>query len=344
MLLAHGARVDSTESNYGETALMWAAAENHPDAARLLIEHGAEVNARSTPLEYSKDRFGSEGAWRLIPALRGDRIALMGMALKRLKAGYSKGQAGRCSCRFHSDRDLDGTIALVLAIINAHYDTAADSCCWIKARIRTSSRDSAGMAALYAAVDMSTLGEVYGRPSRTFSDESDALDLMKALVRHGAKVNAQLRISAFLLAHILGDGNLGEGSTLADAGFRGTPMRSRCVSCWQDGLTLPPQKTGLLPGAGSGAKITALGVRFAGEYADGIVLAGGREGSRRGTRDCAKSPASDAGDTASALCGICVRRGGAGACRQRVYRTRRIGRDEPGFDMALPVWRGAGRW
>ena len=40
---------------------MWAASENHPAAAKLLIEHGAEVNARTTELTYAKDRFGLEG-------------------------------------------------------------------------------------------------------------------------------------------------------------------------------------------------------------------------------------------------------------------------------------------
>jgi ankyrin repeat protein len=47
MLLAGGADLNLTESKYGQTALMWAAAEKHPAITRLLIENGADVSARS---------------------------------------------------------------------------------------------------------------------------------------------------------------------------------------------------------------------------------------------------------------------------------------------------------
>ncbi len=47
VLLAHGAPVDARESWRGQTALMWAAAQNHPAMVRELLAHGADVNARS---------------------------------------------------------------------------------------------------------------------------------------------------------------------------------------------------------------------------------------------------------------------------------------------------------
>ena len=46
--------------------------------------------------------------------------------------------------------------------------------------------DTTGMAALYAAVDMNTLGEVYGHPARPNSSKVTALDLMQVLLEHGA--------------------------------------------------------------------------------------------------------------------------------------------------------------
>lgn len=204
-LLDHGANVAARESSYGETALMWAASENHADAARMLIQHGADVNARSNPLEYSKDRFGLEGVLTILP--HGHWTALMYAARQGSLA------VARVLAEAHADLNLtdpDGSTALELAIINAHYDTAV---ALVDAGADPNIADSAGMAALYAAVDMNTLGEVYGRPSRTFSDESNALDLMKVLLRHGAKVNAQLRTPTLYRAHTPGDGNLGEGST-----------------------------------------------------------------------------------------------------------------------------------
>ncbi len=204
-LLAHGADVKARETSYGETALMWAAAENHPDAAKVLIDHGADVNGRSNPLEYSKDRFGLEGVMTILP--HGSWTALMYAARQGSLA------AARVLADAHADLNLtdpDGTTALVLAIINAHYDTAV---MLLDKGADPNIADSAGMAALYAAADMSTLGEVYGRPSRTFSDESNAIDLMKILLRHGAQVNAQLRTPTLYRAHTPGDGNLGQGST-----------------------------------------------------------------------------------------------------------------------------------
>jgi ankyrin repeat protein len=47
MLIAGGADLNLTESKYGQTALMWAAAEKYPAVTKLLIEHGADVSARS---------------------------------------------------------------------------------------------------------------------------------------------------------------------------------------------------------------------------------------------------------------------------------------------------------
>ena len=50
-LLAAGADVNARERWFGETALMWAAAENHADAVRALVEAGADdqraLDARS---------------------------------------------------------------------------------------------------------------------------------------------------------------------------------------------------------------------------------------------------------------------------------------------------------
>ena len=53
LLLERGAVVDAREERLGETALMWAVAEDHPEAAKLLIAHGANVNAVTTDLKYT---------------------------------------------------------------------------------------------------------------------------------------------------------------------------------------------------------------------------------------------------------------------------------------------------
>ena len=48
VLLDHGAAVNAAEARRGTTALMWAAANERPDAVRRLVERGADVSARST--------------------------------------------------------------------------------------------------------------------------------------------------------------------------------------------------------------------------------------------------------------------------------------------------------
>ena len=46
-LIAAGDDVNLAEARKGQTALMWAAAEGHPDVVQLLIDNKAEVNAKS---------------------------------------------------------------------------------------------------------------------------------------------------------------------------------------------------------------------------------------------------------------------------------------------------------
>jgi uncharacterized protein len=69
------------------------------------------------------------------------------------------------------------------------------------------------MAALYAAVDMNTLGEVYGRPARKSTSQVSALELMKVLIAHGADPNAQLKSNTLQRAHTPGEPLLGAMTT-----------------------------------------------------------------------------------------------------------------------------------
>src|SRR5262245_60280357 len=104
----------------------------------------------------------------------------------------------------------DGATALLLAIINSHYDTAA---VLLENGADPNIGDSAGMAALYAAVDMNTLIEIYGRPPRKTMDRLSALDLIRKLLESGANPNATLKTPTLQRAHTPGDRNLGEGAT-----------------------------------------------------------------------------------------------------------------------------------
>src|SRR5581483_995014 len=61
LLVARGAKVNEREPSRGQTALMWAAAERHPDVVRVLIENGAEVAARTRVRRMVVNRGGPNG-------------------------------------------------------------------------------------------------------------------------------------------------------------------------------------------------------------------------------------------------------------------------------------------
>ena len=73
----------------------------------------------------------------------------------------------------------------MLAIMNAHFDTAA---VLIDKGADPNVTDSTGMTALYVAVDMHTLGPMMSRPSPKLVDKIDAADVVKLLLAHGANL------------------------------------------------------------------------------------------------------------------------------------------------------------
>jgi ankyrin repeat protein len=72
LLLARGADVNAKEARGGQSALMWAVAENHPDIVRALVEGGADVRARSsggfTPLLFAAQQGDVDSARILLDA------------------------------------------------------------------------------------------------------------------------------------------------------------------------------------------------------------------------------------------------------------------------------------
>lgn len=260
MLLDRGGEdVNARESSYGETALMWAVSENHPAAAKLLIEHGADINARSTKMNYDQDRFGLEGVITVLP--HGYWTPLMYAARQGSSA------AARVLAESGASLDLtdpDGTSALILAIINSHFDTAA---LLLAKGADPNLADSTGMTPLYATVDVNTLGEVYGRPAQhQTSGDISGLDLMRLLLKAHANPNALLKSAALYRAHTPGEPALGAGATpLMRAAKNGdaAAMRLLLENGADPELASRNHTTALMMAAGQGR---GLGV-FAKDYA-----------------------------------------------------------------------------
>ena len=76
LLIDRGADVNARETWHGETAVMWAAAEDHPEVVSLLASRGADLNLRSTVPEFPKVKV--DAATMVFTALpRGGLTALM---------------------------------------------------------------------------------------------------------------------------------------------------------------------------------------------------------------------------------------------------------------------------
>jgi len=244
VLLDKGADIRTRESWYGETALIWAAAQDHAEAVRLLIQRGADVNERSALLHFDKRRAGqsvlSLGNWTpLMYAAREDARA----AAVALIEG-------------HADPDLvdpDGATALVIAILNAHYELAAKL---LEAGADPNIVDNdAGMGPLYAVVDMHRLAIGHGRPNPRPSGTVGAEDIARLLLEAGANPNARLKKPIMQRQHTFGDGSLGEGATpLMRAAKSGdVALMEQLLGAGADPkLALPNGSTALMFAAGLG--------------------------------------------------------------------------------------------
>jgi ankyrin repeat protein len=214
-LLRHGARPDAAENRTGTTALMWAAIDNRADAIRALARGGASVNARAAltafphtppgvigdPLEEGVSYVGQT----VLP--KGGWTALM------YAARQGAGEAVSALADTGADLDAtdpDGATALALAVINGHAQVAS----LLLARgANPNIADRTGMTPLYAAVDLHTMQLGFGRPDPPPSVVAGSVDMVKALLAHGAEPNARLTSRILKRVYTAGDGKLGKGAT-----------------------------------------------------------------------------------------------------------------------------------
>src|SRR5262249_11049026 len=173
MLLDRGAEVNAREEYKGQTALMWAAAERHTGIVKLLLAHGADWKVRSVDRETKPPKLSAASS--ISPIARGGFTALafsaregdMATAKAMLDAGVDINYG-----------DIDNTSALVVAIMNKQFtfakfllDRGAD----------VNTVDAYGRTPLYAIVDIrnedwSTL------PNRKTDDPLPPIEIVKELL------------------------------------------------------------------------------------------------------------------------------------------------------------------
>jgi ankyrin repeat protein len=173
-LLAAGAQVNATESEQKQTALMWAVAARRADVAKLLVESGADINARTKVTErlvYTGYRYITapppQSSGTVVKVPEGGFTALLFAAQQGsvesirllLDAGASANDAAPI-----------GTSALVVAAHGSHRDAAS----LLLDRGADPNDDRAGYTPLHVAV---LVGDV---------------DLVRILLARGAKPNVKL--------------------------------------------------------------------------------------------------------------------------------------------------------
>jgi len=184
LLLKHGADIHARENWGGQTALMWAAAQGQPEMVKALIRAGARVDERSTVRDWQR-RVTAEGRPKdmyrggLTPLLFAAREGCIACIDALLDHGAD----------INLD-DPDGTTALVMALLNRHWDTAQFL---IEAGADVNLWDIYGQTPLYVAVDMNTL-PIGRRVEIPSMDRANGEQIVRLLLERGANPNAQLKL------------------------------------------------------------------------------------------------------------------------------------------------------
>jgi ankyrin repeat protein len=178
LLVQRGADVNRRERFRNQSAVMWAAAQNHPEMVAFLVATGADLTVRAAANDWetqitSEPRVQYRPTGGLTPLLYAARAGCLGCVKAMLDAGADKDRP-----------NPDGMTPMIMALDNGYpavarylLDRGANPHTW----------DWWGRTPLYVAVTMRG-----GPDSRAGSRTPESLDFIKALLAAGVNPNPQL--------------------------------------------------------------------------------------------------------------------------------------------------------
>ncbi len=176
-LVSRGASVDAKDASRGQTALMWAAAEGHADVVQELIAAGADVRTRVP-----------SGFTPLLFAVREGRLDVVRVLLKAGADANETIPLEGPRRRYGGPLPRAGVSALLLAVMNAHFELAA---ALLDAGANPNA-DLTGYTVLHAITVVRRPGVGDNDPAPEGSGTLTSLELVKKLVAHGADANAKM--------------------------------------------------------------------------------------------------------------------------------------------------------
>jgi ankyrin repeat protein len=169
------------EQWHGESALMWAAAENHADVVQALIDRGADVHARSDTAGFTPSNEGYlPGTFLPVGDFSPLFFAVRGGYLDCVRLLLAAGADANESLP-------NGATALTVAIMNAHYDVAA----FLLDKGADAKTSAQGWTPLHQLVWARNPNRHFNLPPALPTGSMDSLELANLLIAHGADVNAR---------------------------------------------------------------------------------------------------------------------------------------------------------
>jgi len=209
-VVTNAADPNSRESWYGQTALMWAAANGHVEVMKLLIDAGANLDQSSSRIsapEVEPDRMQGGFVYAKIPEGR----------LTALHFAAREGQLDAVKTLIEAGANLDlgdsyGTTPAVLATLNGHLGVTA---ALLEAGADPNVQDKYGRTVLFVATDLNTL-DVNPRPAPPITGGYTPVDIVAMALAHGAEVDHGLTdvgLPAWVAQGGAHNPMLGEGAT-----------------------------------------------------------------------------------------------------------------------------------